>query len=383
MDPVIQQASDAYGKGQYARCRELAEGLLESTKDEGIRAEARAYVVEAWMAEGNLAKAAEVAAGGQEAGLAARVASRREAYEAALAQLGRSEAGEGPAAAPLQMARVHRQAGLLEPAQASYWEVITKHSDRPEAARAVRELLNMHQVYGTQESVAKVCEMVVGFAPDGKLGVAACEAVGEPWAARGSETRATLDKIASNHPNTQASDSARFLTGKLYAAEGQYEAAEGTWAALVAERPKAKEVNDARVGLADLRYTLGMKAFTDRDYEKAADWLGKLVPDIEMLGPRDFAARMETTKAGVLRSDQRYVVFSYGEACEKLGRWAEAAGAYERLAIAGDPAEEIALSRVVRCYVNLGDKARARRAYDKLTQRFPDGPYTQAAQKLL
>jgi len=189
--------------------------------------------------------------------------------------------------------------------------------------------------------------------------------------------------IASDYPDTQASDTARYLIGKLCAAEGQYEAAEGAWAALVTERPGATRANDARVGLADARYTLGIKAFTDKSYEKAADWLGKLVLDIGMLGPRSFAAQMETAKAGALRSDQRYVVFSYGEACEKLGRWAEAAGAYERLAIAGNPAEEVALSRLVRCCVSLGDQERARRAYDELARRFPDGPHTQAAQKLL
>jgi TolA-binding protein len=387
MDPALQQVSDAYGKADFVRCRELAQGVLETTEDERTRAEAMAYVVEAWVAEGDLAKAAQVAAGCHDTGLVARVASRRDAYATALARLGQSRTdGEGGSAA-LREARVHRQAGLLEPAQKSYWRVITEYPDSRETVRAVRELINMHQVYGTQESVAKVCQMVVRFAPDGKEAIAACEAMSGSWAAWSgagpAPPLAVLRMVATDHPGTQASDAARYLIGKLYAADGQDEAAEGAWAALVAERPKAKEVNEARLGLADLRYKLGIKAFTDRDYEHAAHWLGELLPDIEMLEPRSVAVRMETPKAGALRSDQRHVAFSYGEACEKLGRWAEAAGAYERLAIAGSPGEEIALSKLVHCYLNLGDQAQARRACDQLMQRFPEGPHTKAARKLL
>jgi TolA-binding protein len=233
----------------------------------------------------------------------------------------------------------------------------------------------------------EVGRAIADEAPASDLAGTACQQLFDLASADGKlqygETRATFEKIASAHPASPVSDTARHLIGKLYAAEGQHEAAEEAWAALIAERPKAKEVADARAGLADVRYSLGMKAFTDRDYEKAADWLGKLLPDIAILGPRSVGVRMETIKSGMLRSDQRYVVFSYAEACEKLGRWAEAAGAYERLAMPGNPAQAVALSKLVKCYVNMGDRARARRACDELAKRFPNGPQTRAAQKLL
>lgn len=122
-----------------------------------------------------------------------------------------------------------------------------------------------------------------------------------------------------------------------------------------------------------------MKAFTESEYESAARWLGALRPDIDLIGIRSPTLRIGDSP----ESRMRHAVFSLGEACEKLERWGEAVEAYEQLAVPGNPAEEIALFRLVRCYVNMGDRARARGAYEELAERFPDRPRTREAQKLL
>jgi TolA-binding protein len=78
-----------------------------------------------------------------------------------------------------------------------------------------------------------------------------------------------------------------------------------------------------------------------------------------------------------------YAVFCLGEACQKTNRWEGAARAFEELATPGAPTEEAALFELVRCYLELGDWPRARAASDRLSARFPAGPYAREARDLL
>jgi tetratricopeptide (TPR) repeat protein len=385
MDERLRELADAFGAGDYERTRQLVQALLGSTDDGSLRAEVAGFLEESYLAEGRFEEAKEAAErAGDTAGLA-RLASRDADYKARVARLQRivlnSADPDQAALAQFRTAQTHDARGLVSIALDSYWKAIWMAPASPAALGAIRRAEALAWESGMPDYARQFGLAVVDGAPDTELASATCRRLFQLSARDGSvqsgRTRVTFERIVRDHSGTQCSDTARYLLGGLYAAEGQYEAAERVWAALVSERPQSSLAVEARVDLADARYRLGMGAFTDQDYEKAADWLGKLLPDIGILQPRSVGVRMETNKAGVLRSDQRQVVFSYGEACEKLNRWAEAAGAYESLAIAGSPSEEIALSRLVRCYANMGDRTRAGRARDQLAERFPDSGFLQ------
>jgi tetratricopeptide (TPR) repeat protein len=158
------------------------------------------------------------------------------------------------------------------------------------------------------------------------------------------------------------------------------EAAEGLWAALLAERPQARIASEARTELAEVRHTLGMEAFARRDYERAADWLARLMPDISLVRGAPAGSLPPETSAADRRA---YAIFCLGEACQKTDRWEQAATAFEKLAMPGARTEEVALFELVRCYCKLGDRAHARGAYDRLVDHFPDGAYAREARGLL
>lgn len=385
MDGRLKGIADAFGRGEFARCRELAEALIESSDDEGLRAEAVTYVVESYLAQGEFEKAAQIADEYDRAEIAARVASLKRGYSAALARLDVTVIGGGvePVGLILKRGRLHRQAGCLELAQGSYWKVISEHRGSPEAVRAASEVVNMHQAYGTPESVTKVCETLVGLDPDSDVAVAVCRAISGSWAAwQGGETAAVMDilrGIAENHPNTRSGATSGLDLGQLLLASEQYEQAEEVWSRVVDEKVDEGVSQDARYRLADLRYEQGIKAFFAKDYESAVRWLGKLWPDIDLIGMRSPTLRFGDSP----ESRIRHGLLSLGEACEKLERWGEAAEAYGRLAIRGGPAEEVALFKLVRCYANLGDMDQARRACDRLGEQFPDSAYGPAARALL
>ena len=138
---------------------------------------------------------------------------------------------------------------------------------------------------------------------------------------------------------------------------------------------------EARHRLADLRYERGTKAFVENDYDAAVRWLTRLLPDISLV-------RFRTPKGSLLPEPQRvqkrdYAIFGLGEACERTNRWVQAAVAYEALAVPGASTEEMALFKLIGCYTNTGEHTRARDARERLEKRFPNSPYTRAAQVLM
>lgn len=161
--------------------------------------------------------------------------------------------------------------------------------------------------------------------------------------------------------------------GDLLVASGQYEQADEVWSRLVDENGDVEVSQEARYRLADLRYERGMKAFTGREYESAVRWLGKLRPEVDLIGTRSPTLRFGFGDSP--ESRMRHAVFSLGEACEKLERWVEAADAYERLAVPGNPAEEIALFQLCRSKMEAGYRADALEAFTKLKDRFPESGY--------
>jgi len=385
MDPRLKEVSDAFGAGDFERARQLAQSLLDDADAApDVGAEAAAYLAESYLAQGEFEKAGQIAEEHEDTEIAARVASLKEGYSAALSRLDLTLTGAAVerAALAFRRARVHRQAGCLALAQESYWEIIIEDPGRPEAVRAASEIVNMHQAYGTRESVTKVCETLVVLDPDSDVAVATCQAVSGPCAAwRAREPASTigiLSGIAERYPRTRAGAVSGLDLGDLLLASGQYEEADEVWSRLVDENVDTEVSQEARYRLAELRYERGMKAFTESEYESAVRWLTALLPDIDLIGTRSPVLRVSDSP----ESRMRYAVFSLGEACEKLGRWAEAVEAYEQLAAPGNPAEEVALLKLVRCYVNMGDHVGARRECDRLAERFPNSPYAAAARDL-
>jgi len=380
MDPRLKEVSEAFGAGDFERARQLAQALLEDPDAvPDVGAEAASYLAESYLAQGEFEKAARVAEEHHDAGIAARVASLKRGYSAALSRLDLTLTGaaEERAALAFRRARVHRQAGCLALAQESYWEIIIEDPGRPEAVRAASEIVNMHQAYGTPESVTKVCETLVGLDPDSDAAVATCQAVSGPWAAwRNGESASAMDilrRIAETYPNTRAGAASGLDLGQLLLASGQYEQADEVWSRLVDENGDVEVSQEARYRLADLRYERGMKAFTESDYESAARWLGKLRPEVDLIGTRSPTLRFGFGDSP--ESRMRHAVFSLGEACEKLERWGEAADAYERLAVPGNPAEEIALFQLCRSKMEAGYRADALGVFTKLKDRFPESGY--------
>ena len=132
--------------------------------------------------------------------------------------------------------------------------------------------------------------------------------------------------------------------------------------------------------LAEVRHTLGMEAFARRDYENAADWLARLLPDISLVRGAPAGSLPPETPVEERRA---YAMFCLGEACQRTNRWEQAAMAFEKLATPGARTEEVAVFELIRCYSKVGDRVRARKAYDRLVERFSAGAYAREARGLL
>ncbi|UCC67982.1 MAG: tetratricopeptide repeat protein, partial [Armatimonadota bacterium] len=388
MDPRLREVSEAFGAGDFERARELAQALLDLADDPTLRSEAASYLTQSHLAQADFEGARAAAQRLNDDESLARITKMKAEYLAEVGRLQRIVARAKDAAeaaqAQLLTAHAHRLAGLLNVAQESYWKVCWRYPNRPEAGRAIREIVNVHHVHGDARGARSVCKMAVDAAPDSDLAVRACEAIYRLSLAHEQvprqEAREHLRRIAAQHPATRGADTARFGIGELYAAEGEYEVAEGVWASLVAERPQARIASEARVELAELRHALGMQAFSRHEYEKAADWLALLLPDISLVQRAPRGPLPPEAEASERRA---YAIFCLGEACQKADRWEEAAAAFEKLATRGAPTEEVALFELVRCHSRLGDHARARATCDRLSERFPSGAYVREARGLL
>ena len=388
MDERLREISDTFGTGAYQRARDVAQARLDATDDAALRTEAAAFIVESHLAEGDFAAARAAAERHEDWDAVERVNRLKADYNRAVRRLQQmvAETDDGAEAARAQLltGHVHQQLGLLNAAQTSYWKVCWRHPKHPEAGRAIWEIARMHYLYGEPDDARTACKMAVDLAPDGDLGVRACETIFQLTIAHEKApyqgARESLRSIAEAHPETGPADTARLRIGKLYAAEGLSEQAKQEWAALVAERPSSEITTDARVSLASLGYSVGMEAFARGDHEKAARWLGELLPDLHLVRVhsregRDFRPLFPQTR--------RYAIFCLGEAYENLQQWGQAADVFEMLAAPGNPAEEVARFKLVKCYVNMGERTRARHECDTLADRFPHGAYARSAEDLM
>lgn len=383
MDPRLRDIAEAFGRGEYQEARKSAEALLGSTDDATLRAEAVDFVIESHLAEGDFegARAAGERFEGQDA--VTRISEIKAAYLAEVGQLQgivatTKDPGEA-ARAQVLTARVHRLAGLLNVAQGWYWGVVSLYPDRREAGSALSEMVGMHLLHGDPKSAVSVCRMAIDLAPEAELAVGACETIcelslDEEWISR-QEAREHLRGIAGERPGTRAAAAARFAIGELYVAEGSPEEAEGEWAGLLAEGGSSQLAAKVRIELAELRYEMGMRAFLGGDWAKAVRWLEPLLPDVEVVGVRAGSGGRLGEGDRTAGARGRHAVSSLGEAYQKVGEWGKAAEVFARLAVRGNPAEEVALFQLGRSRMEAGDGRGAVEAFRRLKERFPESSY--------
>ena len=338
MDGRLKGIADAFGRGEFARCRELGEALIELSDDEGLRAEAVTYVVESYVAEGDF--------DGARAGikdmlptspetcrdLLAEVNGREREYNAQVARLqhivASSDEQETAARAQLRTAHLHRICGRLELADRSYRKVVERYPLSREAGAAFGHLSSRQWEAGDHEGAIRAWMWAVDTAPDHALGARACEFLSMRFAqAEGRSyegTRQRLSAIAARHPGTQVADIARFGIGRLYLIEGVPELAERKWTYLIMERHGSPVLPEVQASLLELRYDLGMKAFEQADYEGVVRWLDPMVSDPSFAGRHQWKSTAQS-QPHISLAKQRTAVFQLAQAYQHLERWDDAA----------------------------------------------------------
>jgi len=381
--PGIKEVAQAFGTGDYARSRALAENLVAGTEDGEVRSQAVGYIVECYLAEGDFAAARAAAERHEDWDALDRINSLKADYNRAVARLqqivAKTDDPSKAARAQLLTGHVHQQLGLLDVAQTSYWKVCWRHPKHAEAGRAIWEIARMHYLYGEPDDARTACRMAVDLAPDGDLAVRACETIFQLSITHAKApyqgARESLRAIAEAHSRTRAGDTARLRIGELYATEGLTEEAEEEWAALVAERPECPVAGEARIRLAEVRYEMGSRAFFEGDYARAVRWLEELLPNLDLVGVKTASGRWLDDTHPFVASKRRHAVFSLGEAYQKLGQWQDAAELFARLAVAGSPAEEFALLQLGRSKMEAGYYADALEAFVTLKDKFPESGF--------
>lgn len=383
MDPRVEEIAEAFGRGDYAVTRQLAQTLLDSSDDPGLRGEAAAFIVESHIAEGDFAAARAAAERHEDWDAVERIESLKADYNRAVARLqqivAKTDDPSEAARAQLLTAHFHQQFRLLDVAQASYWKVCWRHPKHPEAGRAIWEIARMHYLYGEPDDARTACKMAVDLARDGDLAVRACETIFQLSITHAKApyqgARESLRDIAEAHSRTRAADTARLRIGELYAAEGLPEEAEEEWAALVADRPECPVAGEARIRLAEVRYEMGTRAFFEGDYARAIRCFEELLPNLDLVGVKTASGRWLDDAHPFAASKRRQAVFSLGEAYQKLGQWQDAADVFGRLAVAGSPAEEFALFQLGRSKMEAGYYADALEAFITLKDKFPESGF--------
>jgi len=267
---------------------------------------------------------------------------------------------------------LHQQAGLLNTAQESYWKVVSRYPEHPLAASALYQVAEMHRICGEPDDAATVYRLAVDAAPDSALAVLACEEISRLCTAHeaysSEQARQHLQEVAIAHPERKAGDWARYFIGRLCLMEGDLEGADRTWALLVGERPTSEISGELAGELAELRYSVGTGAFLEGDYNAAADWLVRLLANLEWLR---------------LPEQRRNAVFRLGEAYQKLKQWERAAEAFSIVAVPGSPSEEVALFELGRSQMSAGNHAEALEALTRLLDRFPDSTFADEAEECI
>ena len=226
MDPKLQQVADAFGVGDYDKCRRLAQALLHSTDDPTLRSEATAFVIQSLLAEGDFDGArAEVKRLNDEASLA-RIKKLKADYLAEVGRLQRIVAGAtdvGEAAeAQLLTAHAHQRAGIVGLALESYWKVIDRYPQQTEAEQAVAQVGSL--LMGRRDYARALTHMkaVIRGYPKTRAAARAQLSIGNIHRVQGDreEEEAALLTAARSYRGDPAANAARDTLAVMYYARG-------------------------------------------------------------------------------------------------------------------------------------------------------------------
>ena len=146
-DPRLVEMAAALSAGELGRCREIAQGVLDSSDSPDQRSEARAYLVESYLAEGDFAGARAAAERLNDAESLLRANNLDAAYTAEVGRLQRivatTQDTEMAAWAQLRTAQAHELVGKTDVAVESYRKVLARYPTGVHAATAVRRLASL------------------------------------------------------------------------------------------------------------------------------------------------------------------------------------------------------------------------------------------------
>jgi len=380
MDSRVQQIAEAFGRGDFALARSLAQGLLESTGiGPDLRADAVAMLIEIFLAEGNFDSARKTAQREGDAEAIARVNGMEASYEATVGRLQQIAATttdpDAAARAELATAQAHRSAGRNELALEAYERVVRRHPSSLYAALAFRHLVSQQWEAGDRDGAIAACERAIDMAPDYPLGVMACRLLFQfPMAgneAAREAMRVRLKTIATRHPGTQVADTARFGIGRLYESDGIPEMAEREWAELMVERHGSPVLPTVQASLLKLRYELGIEASDQQDYAQAVRWLAPMVSDPWFAGRNHWIDTPES-EAAVSVAKQQAAVFRLAQAYQHLEEWDKAAEAFRLIAVPNCGEYEGALYPLAESLYEAKRWDEAREVAAELIAHFPD-----------
>lgn len=360
MDLDLQRMADALGRGEYAQARRLAQALVRSAHEPELRAQAAAFLVQAHLSEGDVDSARVAAERLNDQESLARISRIEAHYKAEVARLRdiaamASSPAEG-AQAQLHTARAQEAAYRFTSAEQSYWEVVRRYPQLPQAAEAIVGFTRLHLARGDREAAMAACEQAVELAPDSPAASGACRAIGtiSRLGHDYEDGRHRLGKIADAHPDTWAFHAAHLEIGALYAVEGLLDQAEAEWAMLLSGREWHPLLPEVAGRLSEVRYQIAMGLRDDMRYDLA---VGKL--------------RLAVRNAGWERRGA--ALRDLAELAHASEDYETAKGAYEQmLSLEKDKAQvEWLRYDIARCYQGLGLDRQAAEEFRRLLDEKP------------
>jgi len=281
MDLRVRQLVEAFGRGDLAKARDLAEQALAKAADNRVRRQATGVLIESYLWEGEFAGARRAAQLAGDAEALTSISQTEAAYRAEVARWQRIVASSKDPAqaaeAQLRTAQAHQAAGKWELADASYRKVIARYPGLPQAAEAVVRLANMHFLGDNADAAIAACVWAAEQEPNSSwLAEAATHKLADLCiAAKAPDLgRAELHSLAESFHGTPLSAWAGYYGGDLTWRNARWETAAEGWSRLWADEPFARHIPLLPERLAESRYRAAYEAYDQGEYEEALAWFG-------------------------------------------------------------------------------------------------------------
>lgn len=210
MSPALQPLLTALGNGSYTQACELAEALLASCDDAGLRTEAVTCLVTSRLAQGDFAGAHAAAdllpeqEGVMRAEMLVRIARTEFHHQAEISRLQPllATASGADAQTQLQLAALHQAAGRTDLAAELYQKLVEERPDHPIAGQALSRLIELRlQAWGADAAI-EIAQAALDGHPDARPVVrAAIRALSAAHLAADGSTAAltALQDLSTSH----------------------------------------------------------------------------------------------------------------------------------------------------------------------------------------